>query len=152
MHLSSRIASIFALQKLCIAQHSQIASKTDIVAEDAAAADVVDLAETVAVAEALLPVVDAAALVVTAEAVVEVAAAVDEEEAAVVRLEDAELLAVEAVVVQVHVVERTSCLSSLYRRHLIMPQQGHCRAPSPRRCLRRTRKGGPARHQEPDPR
>lgn len=105
---------------------------------------------TVEVAEASLPVADEVASVVTAVAVAEVAAA-HHEEADEVHPEDVELLAVEAV--EVPEAERMSSLCCVSRRqHLIIPQQGHCRAPSPRWCLRCTRKGGSARHQELDPR
>jgi hypothetical protein len=115
-------------------------------------------AVTVAVAADSLPVADevaSATVEVAAVVAVVLVTAVDEEAAVVRPVEDVELPAVvevPAAAVEVPVVERTSILSPFLSPSLIIPQQGHCRAPSPRRCLRRSRQGGSARHQELDPR
>jgi hypothetical protein len=132
-------------------------SRANIPIEDAVASPPV-AAVTVAVAADSLPAADevaSATVEVAAVVAVALATAVDEEAAVVRPVEDVELPAVVEVTVaavEVPVVERTSNLSQTLDPSLITLQQGHCRAPSPRRCLRRSRKGGSARHQELDPR
>jgi hypothetical protein len=125
--------------------------------EDAVASPPV-AAVTVAVAADSLPAADevaSATVVVVAVVAVALATAVDEEAVAVRPVEDVEppaVVEVTVAAVEVPVVERTSNLSQALGPSLITLQQGHCRAPSSRRCLRCSRKGGSPSHQELDPR
>jgi hypothetical protein len=118
--------------------------------EDVAAADVADSVVTAVVVEASHLVADAVE-VVAVVAVVDSATAADEE-AAVELPVDVVRPAVVAVEEQELAEERMLHFDSHTRPSLTSPQQGHCRAPSPRRCLRRPRQGRSPRHQELDPR
>jgi hypothetical protein len=130
--------------------HSNI--YTNMATEDVAEADVVDLAVTVEVVEASRPVADAVEVTVVAEvvAVVDLATAADEE-AAVEPPVDVVRPAVAVEELEELVVERMLHFHYHTRPSLTSPQQGHCRAPSPRRCLRRPRQGRSPCHQELDP-
>lgn len=113
-------------------------------------------AVTVVVAEASHLAADGAVSVTAVvEVVAEVASAtvVDEAVAVALPVVDAVLREVELEAAgEALVVARTYTPHITAKLALTPQQQGHCRAPSPRRCLRRPRQGRSPRHQEPDAR